>query len=88
MMNRVILHNQWDIAAMAALLLHVKSLYEEPVSRGEAYELLGIAKELERNQRIEEAASCYQQCINISKSIPFTIEAKNGLPTSKEAFRS
>lgn len=84
MMNRVILHNQWDIAAMAALLLHVKSLYKDPVGRGDAYELLGIARELERSQRIEEAASYYQQCINISKKHSLSIEAKKRLAYLKK----
>jgi uncharacterized protein YprB with RNaseH-like and TPR domain len=86
MMNRVMLHNQWDIAAMAALLLHVKNLYEDPVGRGDAYELLGIARELERNQRIEDAASCYQRCIHISNKHSLTIEAKKRLAYLKKRY--
>ena len=79
MMIRVMQHNEWDIAAMAALLLHVKSLYENPATRADAYELLGIAKELERNHRIQQASACYQGCIRKSNIHSLTLEAKKRL---------
>jgi uncharacterized protein YprB with RNaseH-like and TPR domain len=86
MMKRVIQHNEWDIAAMAALLLHVNSLYQDPMGRGDAYELLGAAKELERNYKIQEAAACYQRCIQISQKHSLTVEAKKRLAYLKKRY--
>ena len=75
-MSRVIKHNEWDIAAMAALLLHISKLFQDPENRGDAYELLGIAKELERSHRIPEAAECYHNCIRMAPKHALKIEAK------------
>ena len=74
-MRRVIRHNEWDIAAMAALLVHIAGLYHDPQNRGDAYELFGIAKELERDHRIREAAACYKACIG-SAPHPLVLDAK------------
>lgn len=77
--QQVIRHNEWDIAALAALLTHTSWLYYDPKNRGDAYELFGIAKELERNHRIHEAALCYKACIDTAPNHPLMLNAKKQL---------
>ena len=82
--EQIMQHNEWDIAAMAALLIHIKKLYEDPLGKADEYELLAIAKELERNCRIQDAAACYQRCIQISSKYSIATEAKKRLAYLKK----
>jgi uncharacterized protein YprB with RNaseH-like and TPR domain len=75
-MKRVVQHNEWDIAAMAALLVHIAELYNDPHNKGDSYELFGIARELERNHRIREAAACYKACIGTAAHHSLKLDAK------------
>lgn len=83
-MERIIKHNEWDIVAMAALLLHVSKLFVDPLSLGDASELLGIGKELERNGKIMEAAECYEECIQSAPNRSLKIEAKKRIAYMKK----
>jgi uncharacterized protein YprB with RNaseH-like and TPR domain len=75
-MKRVIQHNEWDITAMAALLVHTAGLYSDPQNKGDCYELFGIARELERDHRIREAAACYKACIRSAVHHSLILDAK------------
>ena len=75
-MSRVLKHNEMDIAAMSALFLHISRLFQDPESRGDSFELLGIASELERNHKIQEAAKCYECCIRKARNQHIKAEAK------------
>ncbi len=83
-MERIIKHNEWDIVAMAALLLQISKLHLDPIGIGDASELLGIARELERNDRITEAAKCYEACIRSAPNRSLKIEAKKRIAYMKK----
>ncbi len=83
-MERIIRHNEWDIAAMSALLLQISKLFLDPIGNGDASELLGIARELERNDRIMEAAECYEACIRSAPNRSLKIEAKKRIAYMKK----
>lgn len=83
-MERIIKHNEWDIVAMAALLLQISKLCLDPIGIGDASELLGIAKELERNDRITEAAECYEACIRLAPNRSLKIEAMKRIAYMKK----
>ena len=85
-MRQVLQHNEWDIAAMAALLVHFAALYHDPEIDRDACELLGIGKELERAHRIRQAAACYQECINLAPN-PFVLNAKKRLAYLTKRYR-
>ncbi|HHU78719.1 MAG: ribonuclease H-like domain-containing protein [Caldicoprobacterales bacterium] len=78
-MQLIMQHNEWDIVSMAALLLYINRLYKDPEGKADACELLGIAKELERNYRIQEAANCYRRCIQTAHKHSLSVEAKKRL---------
>ena len=78
-MLQVIQHNEWDIIAMAAILAHITGLYNNHSDRCDAYELYGIARDLEREQRITEAAACYRACIDAAEKSSLLMEAKKHL---------
>ncbi len=63
-MVRVIKHNEWDILAMAALLARVAPMFRQPAVFCDDVELLGVAKDLERAGRVDEACRCYRACID------------------------
>ena len=42
--EQIMQHNEWDIAAMAALLIHIKKLYEDPLGKADEYELLPLQR--------------------------------------------
>jgi len=86
MMKKVIKHNEWDIAAIAALLLHIKKLYEDPLNMADDYELLGIARALEISGKNKEAVACYQHCIRISEKYFLITEAKKRLAYLKKRY--
>ncbi|HHY82358.1 MAG TPA: ribonuclease H-like domain-containing protein [Clostridiales bacterium] len=75
-MKQVIKHNEWDIAALAALLIHISKLYKNPIGYANPHELLSIAKELERNHRIQEASECYKCCIDTAVIHSLKVDAK------------
>lgn len=92
-MERIIKHNELDIVAMAALLLHISKLFLDPIAIAsgdtsqlirDASQLLGIARELERNDRIMEAAECYEACIRSAPNRSLKIEAKKRIAYMKK----
>jgi len=92
-MLKVIDHNKWDIAAMAAMYVHICSLYNQSELLCSDYELFGMARDFERLRRFDDAIRCYNACIEKSKSVPLTHDAKKRLSyllkreqRSKEAF--
>ncbi|WZL78395.1 ribonuclease H-like domain-containing protein [Eubacteriales bacterium mix99] len=85
-MRQVLQHNEWDIAAMAALLVHFATLYHDPEINRDACELLGIGKELERAHRIRQAAVCYQKCIDLAPH-SFVLNAKKRLAYLTKRYR-
>ena len=85
-MRQVLQHNEWDIAAMAALLVHFAVLYHDPETDRDACELLGIGKELERAHRIRQAEVCYRKCIGLSPH-PFVLHAKKRLAYLTKRYR-
>lgn len=75
-MLRVIGHNQMDIAAMAALLIKITALYSDPKMRCDSWELFGIARDLERSLRIEEACESYRICADMARDNDLSVQAK------------
>ena len=62
-MHAVIQHNEWDIAALAALLARLGHLFSDPEDRADPWELLGISKIYAQNGYRLEAAGAYLACI-------------------------
>jgi len=85
-MKQVITHNEWDIAAMAALLIHVCRLYDNPLGSTNPHELLSIAKELERNHKIHEASDCYRHCIHTADLHSLKVDAKKRYAYMKKRY--
>ena len=85
-MRRVLKHNEMDIAAMSDLFLHISRLFQDPESRGDSFELLGIASELERNHKVQEAAKCYECCIRKARNQHIKAEAKRYAYLMKRHF--
>jgi len=78
-MLRVMRHNEWDILVMAALLARMAYMFKRPAAYCDDVELLGVAKDLERAGRTEEACRCYRACIDKTNTGYVRIQAQKRL---------
>jgi len=78
-MMKVIEHNMWDIAAMAAMCVLIGSLYSRPEAMCDAYELFGMARDYERLKQYDDAIRCYKTCIDRGGTLALVQEAKRRL---------
>lgn len=72
-------HNQSDILAMAALLIHIGGLFKDPIKSCDPWELFGVARDLERSLRLDQACDCYKYCIKGAKDSNLQLQAKKQL---------
>jgi len=78
-MKRILKHNEKDILAMVALLIHIVRLYKDSSDEmKDPYELLSFARIFE-SRDIDRSISIYEKCIKISDKPELVKEARKKL---------
>lgn len=68
-------HNQWDVAALAAIAGRLASVHVHHQSENDVGTLMGLARNFERLDMIDEAIHCYRRAFSETSSSVFREEA-------------